>query len=449
MNTKREHMLKAAVKSRIQLVRRIVFAVILAAACLFSGLFENEAYAVPQVADYLPDESGVWKHRESFSYPLPLDEISGRVFPGSAIKTLLPDPKDNLKVSMIDREEKPVKAKLSFVGDLMCLAGQQHGAKKSGGFDFTSSFKLVAPIFNSADFVCGNLESLISKSNPITSVQKDINGVPQCNGPAEYLKALRYAGFDCLVSVNNHCCDWGPKGITETLEELDKNHFAHVGTSYGKKDDGKTAKKGEKGYVLFDVRGIKVAVLAYSHLINQRGKLSANEMSEMVNCYDAARVKKDIAAAKKAGAEFVVVYCHWGRENTEELTKQQEEDSVYVAECGADMIIGSHSHCLQRKTIITTKDKRKVPCMFSMSNFVSSMGRDINNDTIILNLTVGKDKEGRVTIDNIDYIPCHVMSSSTLGSCCVVPTSKKLNGGMESNTLKAAESRIRKILGEF
>ncbi|MBP5159306.1 MAG: CapA family protein, partial [Lachnospiraceae bacterium] len=425
-------------------LKAVLCLLVLTALLIVPGTFGVRAYALPVVADYLPDESGVWRFKEGFVHPI-YNLKPGATDPDIPANALAPDPKGQLKKTLIDRREDGQKAKLLFVGDLMCLAGQQHGAKKSGGFDFTSSFKLVAPIFNSADFVCGNLESLISKSNPITSVQKDIYGVPQCNGPAEYLKALRTAGFDCLVTANNHCCDWGAKGITETLEELDKNHFAHIGTFYGSKDgEGKARKTKEESYVMFDVRGIKVAVLAYSHLINQRGKLTATQMSEMVACYDASRVKKDIAAARKNGAEFVVVYCHWGRENTEELTDYQKSDAEYVAECGADLVIGSHSHCLQRKTIITTKDKRKVPCMFSMSNFVSSMGRDINNDTIILDLSVSKDNKGRVSIDKIDYIPCHVMTSASLGSCCVVPTSKSLNGGIDSQVLKAAEARIRK-----
>ena len=87
--------------------------------------------------------------------------------------------------------------------------------------------------------------------------------------------------------------------------------------------------------------------------------------------------------------------------------------------------------------------------MYSMGNFVSSMVRDINNDTIILQIRINKAaKDNSVKIEDIDYIPCHVMPKDGK-SFCVVPTSPKLNGGMVSSTLDAAEKRIRKIIGDF
>ncbi len=329
------------------------------------------------------------------------------------------------------------KATLMFTGDLMCLRGQQYSAEIKGGYDFSPSFEFVAPLFKSADFVCCNLETLISKSNPTTKQQNYINGQPQCNGPVEYLDAIKNAGVNAVVTANNHCCDWGAVGITETKDRLSDYNIPNIGTNYEDTADR---------FLLFDVNNIKVAVLSYTHLVNQRSKMSAYELDTMVNCYDAKMVKKDIKAAKKAGAEFVVVYSHWGVENTEQLNYFQTNDSKDIAEFGADLIIGSHPHCLQKCEYITTSDGREVLCMYSMGNFVSSMAREINNDTIILNVNLKKNIfDNCVTVENISYIPCYVTSYKGRNNV-IIPIQKELNGNLEMNSLKNSFNRITKIL---
>ncbi len=332
-----------------------------------------------------------------------------------------------------------------FLGDLMCLKGQQYAAEVKGGYDFWPSYSYVAKQFATADLVCGNLETLLSESNPVTKVQVNAaNGQPQCNGPLVYLDALRRAGIDMVVTANNHTCDWGAVGIKETKTHLDEYGFANVGTHYNEKDENKAGER----FSIFEVNGIKVAVLSYTHLINQRGYLSSSEMSTMVHCFDRKVAKQDIEDAKAKGAEFVVVYCHWGIENTETLNSAQTEDSKFLAEAGADLIIGSHPHCLQSCKYIKTESGKKVLCMFSMGNFVSSMARDINNDTIILRVELkksfSKNKE-TVKMTDASFIPCRVCTKDG-HSMVVVPTNKKLNGGYTSDVLSGADKRIKKIM---
>lgn len=333
-----------------------------------------------------------------------------------------------------------------FTGDSMCLAGQQYSAEIKGGYDFYQSYKYVAGLFDKADLVCGNLETLISESNPITRVQKTINGQPQCNGPAEYLDAIKKAGYDVVVTANNHCCDWGPVGIEETKKHLDEYGIDNVGTNY---------RDTQVKYIIREVNGIKVAILSYTHLVNQRGKMTKTELSAMVNCYDAKTVKKDIMEARLAGADFVVVYCHWGSENTEEPAQYQKDDAFAVANAGADLIIGSHPHCLQRAEYIRTKDGREVLCMYSMGNFVSSMSRDINNDTIILCVDIemktyyqypgGPKAISVVNTKKAGYIPCRVTAVKGYNNV-IYPVSPEINGGNTSYSLKEARSRIKKVI---
>ena len=330
------------------------------------------------------------------------------------------------------------KALCYFTGDVMCLGGQQRDAKSGDTFDFWASYKYVAPLFNKADFVCGNLETLLSESNPITKDQVNAaNGSPQCNGPEILLQALKDAGYDMFVTANNHTYDWRAEGITETKKHLDDWGFLNTGTHYDNDDS-------EPNYCIYNANGINVAVLSYTHLVNQRYLLNKDSKQNMMNLYDIDTVKADIKAARKAGAEFAVVYCHWGTENTEKLNDTQLTDSKAVAEAGADLIIGSHPHCLQKCEYIKTSDGRRVLCMYSMGNFCSSMTRTINKDTIILRVMLKRSKAGVVSC-KASYIPCKMITYEKR-QYVVMPTSKTLNEVLSNSELNDARTRINKIM---
>ncbi len=360
------------------------------------------------------------------------------------------------------RKAAKTKATLMFTGDLMCLKGQQYDALTKDGFDFYPCYRYVAQIFKEADMVCGNLESLISESNPLTKDCVYENDQPQCNGPVAYLDALKRASFDVLVTANNHTCDWGAVGITETKKHLDEYGFLNVGTHYegstspsgltNTADVGKTGAAdgpvAEDRFVIYEARCIKIAILSYTHLINQRYKMTREQLNTMVHLYDPDAVKQDIADAKTAGAQFVVVYLHNGTENTEELTKTQIDDSGFVAEAGADLIIGSHPHCLQKCTYIKTSDGREVLCMYSMGNFVSSMTRDINNDTLILKVTLTCTRYGEgsdVKMTDASYIPCRVAPKAG-HSFTVIPILRYRDGSCSSKSLKEAADRVAAVM---
>lgn len=339
--------------------------------------------------------------------------------------------------SVSDAPEKECTATVMFVGDLMCLRAQQNAAKTGvGRWDFRSSFSLVKPIFAEADLNVGNLETLISPSTPLTSEQlKCANGNSLCNGPEDYLKAVKYAGFDAVVMANNHSCDGCADGIRETLERVDRYGFAHTGTFMS----------GEKRYVLIDVNGIRLAILSTTHIMNQRVLMGELGLDEFVYDYSAENVRGDIAAARNDGADFVVVYCHWGNENTHTLISQQKEAAIEIANAGADLIIGSHPHCLQEAQYITADDGRSVLCMYSMGNFVSSMPREINNDTIILRTEITL-RDGKAQLTDASYIPCHVFPSMDGKKHLVTPVSERLNGGIRSGELRATRERVAALI---
>ncbi|MDD5935555.1 MAG: CapA family protein [Clostridiales bacterium] len=338
----------------------------------------------------------------------------------------------------VNKKTKSSSAILMFTGDLMCLGGQQNAAYQKGKFNFNNSFSYVQPIFSNADLVIGNLETLISESNPYTYQEKTVDGNPNCNAMESYLDALVKAGVTTVVTANNHSFDGGTIGIIETLEKLEEKKIAHIGTFTENK---------QQQYLICEVNGIKIAILSYTELINARNTLPAKKVNQLISCYSKKKIEKDVKAAKKDGAEFIIAYNHWGTENTHEITKNQQQHAKEMAEAGVDLILGSHPHCLQKAEYIATSDGRNVLCMYSMGNFVSSMAKEINNDTIALEVVLHKNKYGVYT-GSIGYYPMMVFGSYQKKSHVVMPILKQ--NGVDKKYEKKfcqAKERIQKVIG--
>ena len=95
---------------------------------------------------------------------------------------------------------------LLFVGDLMQHQAQIDAAHVSEGkYDYSSCFSLIKEQISQADLAIGNLE--------VTLGGRPYRGYPMFSAPDEYLQAIKDAGFDILLTANNHCLDRGKKGM--------------------------------------------------------------------------------------------------------------------------------------------------------------------------------------------------------------------------------------------
>ena len=117
-----------------------------------------------------------------------------------------------------------------------------------------------------------------------------------------------------------------------------------------------------------EYNGIKIAFLNYTTLLNS----GAKKEPYYIRMYKEAAALKEIQAAKKK-ADFVIVLPHWGVEYEHEPSEKQEKMAKKLAEAGADAIIGCHPHVVQPVKVIKTSDGRRVPCYYSLGNFVSNM----------------------------------------------------------------------------
>lgn len=97
---------------------------------------------------------------------------------------------------------------------------------------------------------------------------------------------------------------------------------------------------------LFDVRGTRVALLAYAYGLN--GTATGTRERWRVNLINAPRILRDAAAARRGGADLVVVALHWGTEYAVQPTAaQQAVTRKLLASNDIDLIYGHHAHVVQ------------------------------------------------------------------------------------------------------
>ena len=165
----------------------------------------------------------------------------------------------------------------------------------------------------------------------------------------------------------------------------------------------------------------------------------------MLNTYSEEVIRRDVLAAKADGAELVVAYNHWGAEHTHEPTWKVRVHAQEMADAGVDIICGSHSHSMQPIVWLKAKDGRKVLCMYSLGNFVSSMGRTTANDTVIAEIRFLRDSDGRISVTDEIYHTCRVFPKLNDRWYIVVPTDSTAFPALKGE-LTAADERIRAIL---
>ncbi len=331
------------------------------------------------------------------------------------------------------------KALLSCTGDLMCEPRMTNACRFGDSYFFHPLFRYVRGIFKNSDFCVANLETTLSDSTPYAGEYHRIEDKFHCNAPKCYLDALRYAGFDAMMTANNHSCDSGITGLFETMDALEEYNFLYTGT-FRTPDDER---------VLFvRINGIRTAFLSCSCHYNGRdtSTFTPEGVNTVLNKFSKEKLLRDVRYARERGAECIICYIHWGIDYDLEPGEKQLAALAELKECGVDYIVGSHTHCLQRHDYAQAEDGRRIPMMFSMGNFVTNEPKELCKHTGILQLLLTRENGG-ISIREY-FIPCYVFDAFETGRFCVVPTDPLLNGGFAVPKLRDAEAYVRERVGD-
>ncbi|MBS4881993.1 MAG: CapA family protein [Peptoniphilus harei] len=255
-----------------------------------------------------------------------------------------------LKTEEIKKDDKS-QVKILAMGDMIFHQPIVKNYRSNDSYDFTPIFNNISSDINEADLAIANFEGSVNSN-------RKLSGFPLFNFPKETIYSLKNVGFDLLSTANNHALDTGLDGIAETISHINES---------GMKNFGTLAEDGDKG-IIVEKNGIKIGLISFTDTLNGMDSLMRGK-EYSVNTF-AQDVKSDIQNLKD-NSDIVIVYPHWGNEYQLVPDERQIFLKEMLQESGADIILGSHPHVLQRYEV-EDKNNKKYFTIFSMGNALSN-----------------------------------------------------------------------------
>lgn len=193
-----------------------------------------------------------------------------------------------------------------------------------------------------------------------------------------YVKALNEMGVDVVSLANNHTLDYGRDALSDTFAALDG-----AGILYG--GAGDSAERAKQVQVI-EAHGKKYGFIAVSRVVPTADWKVENAVPGLFSCYDTTALVEVIKEAKET-CDYVAVYPHWGVEYQAYPEANQTQIAKACIDAGADVVVGSHTHCLQGVSYIEGK-----PVFYSLGNFI--FGQSIDRSAM---LEVTIDAAGRAS----------------------------------------------------
>jgi Putative enzyme of poly-gamma-glutamate biosynthesis (capsule formation) len=215
-------------------------------------------------------------------------------------------------------EPEPEEFILSFIGDNSLWANENfvandYGLPRTVGDDYAYPYKNTVQYFKESEYTLANLECTLSDQTMYSDQQFSFLT------PTKYVNILTEGDVDFVTMANNHTMDFYEKGLADTKATLEA-----AGIPYGTENDSQ---------IVTTPNGIKLGIYTGYNTYHPEEKLDT--------------IKSKISEMRQQGADLIICMFHWGQE----LYYTPNENQIKVAhECidaGADIIYGSHPHCLQ------------------------------------------------------------------------------------------------------
>ncbi len=263
---------------------------------------------------------------------------------------------------------------LIFTGDVL-FANAFLAAYDAGGISAVVADGLREQLIEADILMVNNEFPFSDRGTPMEGKQYTFRCSPS------YVNALTELGVDIVSLANNHTLDYGREALTDTFAALDG-----AGILYG--GAGESAERAEELQII-EVNGKKFGFLAVSRVIPDVSWKVENAVPGIFSCYDETRLLELVREAKEQ-CDFVTVFPHWGTEYSEQPNEVQKQIAEKCMEAGADLIVGSHTHCLQGIGYFDGK-----PVFYSLGNFI--FGQSIERSAAV-RVTVKQDGSTEIAL---------------------------------------------------
>lgn len=333
------------------------------------------------------------------------------------------------------------------------------------GYDFSFIYEYSQNYITNCDYFVGNLEVTFGGTDG-----RSYSSYPLFNAPDELATALFDAGFDLMLTSNNHCYDTSASGLIRTQTILEAAGLEYTGTQKEAED---------KNYTVVEVDGINIGMLCYTYETDTvvegntyiNGILIGESSVDLINSFSYyeldtfyAEVETALAAMEADGADVSVVYMHWGDEYNITQNSWQTKIATALCELGVDVIVGGHPHVVQPMELITSEDgTHSMVVAYSLGNSVSNQRRERmdlstghTEDGMFLTLNFTKYTDGSVLLSSVEVVPTWVdmyyeNSKTVYNVLALGETDDEANGitGIDSSySLSSSYDRTMDIVSE-
>ena len=273
-----------------------------------------------------------------------------------------------------------------------------------GDYNYTDTMLDVAHLLAGADVTALNFEG-------------NFCGAPygtDRSAPQSMAEALSAAGVDLVQLANSYSVYKGMDGLGETISAVRLAGMEPLGV-YANSQDAKAG----KGYTMRLVQGIKIAFVAFTKGMDGMALPAGNEgcvnllYTDYATDYqnvDTEGISRVMDAVAKEKPDLTVVLLHWGSEFNNTISASQKEICKLLQEKGADAIVGTHSHYVQKMEFDQTAGTFVA---YSLGDFLGDAQRAGSEYSVILDLEITKDNtSGETKITGYSYTPIFTVAEA-------------------------------------
>ncbi len=265
-----------------------------------------------------------------------------------------------------------------------------------GRYDFDPMFAALRPLVRSADL------ALCHEEVPFALPGQPLQSFPVFAAPPEIAPWIASMGFDACTTASNHAVDQGFEGLKHTADLLDANGVEHIGTF-------RTARERRQPVILTTDQGVRVGVVAGTYSLNGFPLPEGRPWS--VSMWDERNLLDQAKAARRAGADIVIVHFHGG----DEYSHLPNADQVALvdrltASPAVDLVLGEHAHVVQPITKVNGKW-----VVYGMGNMIAQqeLGQSRTYEGITVRFEFREGRDGRFRVSEAAYVPTYWNSYAT------------------------------------
>ena len=241
----------------------------------------------------------------------------------------------------------------------------------------------IKDVLNSADYRVVNLECPFLQGQSPTE-----KSGPLLNAAPETAQLLKEGRFDLVTLANNHIFDHGDNGISSTLRICREHNIATVGAGLTLQDAQKTY------YTKIKDRNVAFINFAENEFNTASDNHGGSNPLDIIDLYNQLR---------EAGrqADLVIVIAHGGHEYFQYPSPRTVKLYRFLADNGADAVIGHHPHCVQGCEVY-----HGVPIYYSLGNFIFPGKAAVKEHHQGLMVSLSVDCENKCRAEIIPYDQC-------------------------------------------